>query len=58
MFGECQVDDLDGVMIEMPEAWCNVRPSNTEPLVRLNCEAPTQERTDQLVSTALELIRR
>lgn len=58
VFGECQVDDLDGVMIEMPEAWCNVRPSNTEPLVRLNCETPVQERTDELVSTALELIRR
>lgn len=58
VFGECRVDDLDGVMIETPEEWCNVRSSNTEPLVRLNCEAPTRERTDQLVSTALELIRR
>lgn len=58
VFGECTVDELDGVMIEMPEAWCNVRSSNTEPLVRLNCETPSQERTDALVTTALELIRR
>jgi phosphomannomutase len=34
---------LDGISIEYPEWHCNVRPSNTEPLLRLNLEALTPE---------------
>jgi len=34
---------LDGISIEYPEWHCNVRPSNTEPLLRLNLEAKTPE---------------
>jgi phosphomannomutase len=32
-------DDLDGLTVSGPEWWFNVRPSNTEPLLRLNVEA-------------------
>jgi phosphomannomutase len=38
-----QYDDLDGVTIQLKDWWFNVRPSNTEPLLRLNCEAKTPE---------------
>jgi len=38
-FEGAQVDHLDGVTISFPDWWCNVRPSNTEPLLRLNLEA-------------------
>ncbi|MCK4998893.1 MAG: phosphomannomutase/phosphoglucomutase, partial [Anaerohalosphaera sp.] len=38
-----QIDDLDGVTIQFKEWWFNVRPSNTEPLLRLNVEAKTQD---------------
>src|SRR4029078_1327835 len=31
-----QVDHLDGLTVTTPEWWFNVRPSNTEPLLRLN----------------------
>ncbi len=34
-------DHLDGLTIETPEGWFNLRASNTEPLLRLNVEAPT-----------------
>ena len=34
-----QYDDLDGVTIQFKDWWFNVRPSNTEPLLRLNVEA-------------------
>jgi phosphomannomutase len=37
--GEISVDDLDGMTISGPDWWFNVRPSNTEPLLRLNVEA-------------------
>jgi phosphomannomutase len=33
------VDHLDGVTVDCGGWWCNVRPSNTEPLLRLNLEA-------------------
>ena len=32
-------DDLDGLSLTAPPWWVNVRPSNTEPVVRLNVEA-------------------
>ncbi len=37
------VDLLDGLTVERPDWWYNVRPSNTEPLLRLNVEAATPE---------------
>ena len=38
-FSQGQYDDLDGVTIQFKDWWFNVRPSNTEPLLRLNVEA-------------------
>lgn len=40
-FRDARIDHLDGVTIQYPEWWFNVRPSNTEPLLRLNMEAAT-----------------
>lgn len=53
------VDHLDGVTVELKgtPAWFNVRASNTEPLLRLNVEAPTQEEVDALVQEILGIIR-
>ncbi len=44
-----QIDDLDGVTIQFKEWWFNVRPSNTEPLLRLNAEAKTPEMLDEML---------
>ncbi len=38
-FKGAEIDDLDGVTVEYKDWWCNVRPSNTEALLRLNVEA-------------------
>ena len=38
-FSDAAIDTLDGVTIEYDDWWVNVRPSNTEPLLRLNLEA-------------------
>lgn len=40
-------DDLDGMTINYPDWWFNLRPSNTEPLLRLNIEANSQSDIDQ-----------
>ena len=38
-FPDAEIDWLDGVTVQYPDWWCNVRASNTEPLLRLNLEA-------------------
>jgi phosphomannomutase len=38
-YGEADQDRLDGLTVDMGEWWFNLRPSNTEPLLRLNLEA-------------------
>lgn len=42
-YSGAQMDDLDGVTVQFPDWWFNVRKSNTEPLLRLNLEADTPE---------------
>ncbi len=40
-YPDAKIDRLDGVTLEFDSWWCNVRASNTEPLLRLNLEAST-----------------
>ena len=42
-FPEAKIDRLDGVTVDCGDWWCNVRASNTEPLLRLNLEATSPE---------------
>jgi phosphomannomutase len=50
------VDLLDGLTVEHPDWWYNVRPSNTEPLLRLNVEARTPELCAAHVAEVQQLI--
>jgi phosphomannomutase len=51
-------DDLDGLTLDLGQgSWLNVRPSNTEPLLRLNVEAPTPAQMQKLRDEALAVIR-
>lgn len=56
-FGRVEVDRLDGVSAEGADFWINVRKSNTEPLVRLNVEAASDQQVAELVDAALAVIR-
>ena len=49
-------DRLDGLTVDCGDWWFNVRPSNTEPLLRLNLEAATREQCDTQVAELLQLI--
>jgi phosphomannomutase len=52
------VDDLDGLTVELPDgAWFNLRASNTEPLLRLNVEAPDEARMAGLRDRVLGMVR-
>ena len=52
------VDDLDGLTVDLGEWWFNVRPSNTEPLLRLNVEANDPGSCAKHVGEVEALIRR
>jgi phosphomannomutase len=52
------VDELDGLTVELSDgSWFNLRASNTEPLLRLNVEAPDAARMAELRDQVLELVR-
>jgi phosphomannomutase len=52
-----KISELDGVKIEYPDWWLNVRPSNTEPVLRLNLEANTKEIMEEKRDEVLKVIR-
>ncbi|WP_460607228.1 phosphomannomutase/phosphoglucomutase [Jatrophihabitans fulvus] len=52
------IDELDGLTVELPDGtWFNVRASNTEPLLRLNVEGPTEDAMAAARDEALQAIR-
>ncbi len=53
-----EIDELDGLTVQLPGgAWFNLRPSNTEPLLRLNVEAANAEAVQALVDEVLAVVR-
>ena len=50
-------DELDGLTVVGPDAWFNVRPSNTEPLLRLNVEGDDEPAMVAARDQVLNLIR-
>jgi CubicO group peptidase (beta-lactamase class C family) len=44
-----ELDRLDGLTVSYEDWWFNIRPSNTEPLLRLNLEARTRDLVDALL---------
>ncbi len=55
-YSQYRQDHLDGLTVECGTWWFNVRPSNTEPLLRLNLEAATRDECDEHVVELLSLI--
>ena len=50
-------DDLDGMTVSAPEWWFNLRPSNTEPLLRLNVEAVDAGTMESVRDEVLAIVR-
>ena len=53
-----KIDHLDGLTVDFGDWWFNLRPSNTEPLLRLNVEASDRETMERERDELLSLIRR
>jgi len=54
-FADQQINTADGVRIDLPreQAWVHVRPSNTEPIIRIIAEAGDPEKADSLIDMML-----
>ncbi|HET7407315.1 MAG TPA: phosphomannomutase/phosphoglucomutase [Mycobacteriales bacterium] len=54
-----EIDHLDGLTVQSADGWWfNLRPSNTEPLLRLNVEAPDEQSMARIRDDVLSLVRR
>jgi len=53
-----KISKLDGVSVEFPDYWFNVRPSNTEPLIRLRLEAASRRVAEQKTEEVLQFLKR
>ena len=54
-FPDAQVDTQDGLRLTWPDRWLHVRPSNTEPIIRLIAEAPSDAEARELVDEGRRL---
>jgi len=52
-----RIDRLDGLTVDSGRWWFNLRPSNTEPVIRLNIEADSQALVDEKKDEVLKVIR-
>jgi len=52
-----QVSTVDGVRLETSRGWVLIRPSGTEPLLRITVEGKTQEDVDALMNSAQRLVK-
>jgi phosphomannomutase len=55
-FSDAEFDTMDGLTISYPAYWCNIRSSNTEPVMRLNAEAESQEQLDAFITKIKSLL--
>ncbi|GIU86884.1 MAG: phosphomannomutase/phosphoglucomutase [Acidimicrobiia bacterium] len=56
-YAGCRQDRLDGLTVDCGDWWFNLRPSNTEPLLRLNLEAPDEQAVATHTAEVLALVR-
>jgi phosphomannomutase len=56
-FADAVADDRDGLRLSWADRWLHIRPSGTEPIVRLIAEAPTSSEAEALVATGRELLQ-
>ena len=55
-FGQYPINKVDGFKIDFEKAWVHLRSSNTEPIIRIYTEAPSQNEADQLADEIIAII--
>nr|WP_298005703.1 phosphoglucosamine mutase [uncultured Flavobacterium sp.] len=52
-----KITTIDGVKIDLADSWVHLRKSNTEPIIRIYTEAPTQQQADALAEKIISEIK-
>ena len=55
--GAPEISHMDGLRVEYPQWWFSLRPSNTEPVLRLNLEADDQDILDEHLAELVEVLQ-
>jgi phosphomannomutase len=55
-FGSNVASTEDGIYLQWPDSWAHVRASNTEPIMRVIVEAPSQNQADSLLESLTALV--
>ena len=56
LYKDEEINDIDGVKIDFPDKWVHLRKSNTEPIIRVYSEAPTQEEAEEIARQVMKVI--
>lgn len=56
-FRDARADRLDGLRLAWPDRWLLIRPSNTEPIIRIIAEAPREDEAKQLCEAAANVVK-
>ena len=56
--GQMKVDTTDGVKIWYEDGWVLIRPSGTEPIIRIFAESRTNERAVELMNNGVQLVEK
>jgi phosphomannomutase len=57
-FSDFPVLTIDGVKIEYEDGWVHLRPSNTEPILRIYAESTSMEKADQYAREVMEIVKK
>ena len=55
-YAKYDINNVDGVKVDMPEGWVHLRKSNTEPIIRLYAEAGSSEEAERIAGEAMQTI--
>ena len=56
-YSDYEVNTIDGVKIDFPDGWVHLRPSNTEPIIRIYAEAQSEEHAASLANQIITDIK-
>jgi len=57
-FTDMGIDDRDGLRIDMPEGWFQLRKSNTEPIMRIYAECKTRQQAETLAEKVISIVKK
>jgi len=57
-FTDMETDERDGLRIDLPEGWFQLRKSNTEPIMRIYAECNTQQEADALAEKVITIVKK